>query len=178
MIKWQATVRRIAAFAVCVTAMSVLGNDAASARSRNTAKALRPVDLRPDDARFSSYTGEGVHYAITLQNDNLDRDVTIFPEPPLVLRRVNSGRSCSIDGGVWVRGDIYFARNESRLITHEYSGSSDEIIIYRTSDCKALSRVNLPERAWSVADQAITIGIACQTGGLKSCRRRQIIRFR
>ncbi|GAB2904568.1 type IV secretion system immunity protein Tsi1 [Uliginosibacterium flavum] len=115
-----------------------------------------PVDPAPP-GQFASYAGHGHAIDILLQSARPDREVDVFPEPPLILRRKDTQKSCEIDGGIWTRKDFYLDASERTLITVEFSGSSDSLNFYDTASCKRLASLDISGYAWAIGKNALTL---------------------
>src|SRR5262249_3297072 len=81
-----------------------------------------------EDTKLEWYIGRGKLIEIRFHNDRIGQDVEAFPEPPLKVSRADAKSACEIDGGIWVRDSVYLSADESSLLVHEYSGSSDTLV--------------------------------------------------
>ncbi|WP_293374843.1 hypothetical protein [Nevskia sp.] len=112
------------------------------------------------------YRGIGSRIEVIFRNERLNGPVDVFPEPPLTIQHVNSGKHCEIDGGVWVRAAVYLSGNEKALLVQEYSGSTDELIIYGTDHCEQRVRIDVTGKRWRVSGSAIHLSERCSDDAL------------
>ncbi|MFZ6654850.1 hypothetical protein [Undibacterium sp. TJN19] len=137
-----------------------LGNShAASCSLKNLL--VKPVTPGKKDV-FHGETS-GVEIRFTSLAD--DAEVDVFPEPPLLITQKQTNRQCEINGGIWVRKDVYLSQNEQVLVTHEYSGSNDFLMFYKTSDCSKIQEIDISYAKWKI--HGTTINVLPETDGKK-----------
>lgn len=97
--------------------------------------------LVADPAVPGSFVGSGKRIEVRFFNENAELpEPDAFPEPPVVLRDIATGGSCSItEGGVWARTPLLLSADERLLLTYQGSGSSAQWVMYDTGTCVAHS---------------------------------------
>ena len=110
------------------------------------------------------YSGHGKDVELQFSNEREQEPVEVFPEPPLRVldRRVNS--ACDIDGGIWVRKDVYLSADELTLLTREYSGNNEQLIFYATRTCRKLAEIDLTNARFSLERDRLVIRRAKAAG--------------
>lgn len=107
--------------------------------------AIQPAAVEPTD----TYIGRTAALELRFHNDKTAGPVEVFPEPPLIVKQLKTQRECAVkDGGVWVRQHVYASADGSTLVTHEYSGSNDELVFYDTQTCNKRAAVDVSKRQW------------------------------
>lgn len=76
--------------------------------------------------------------------------VDAFPEAPLMIRDLQTGKQCEVDGGVWVRNAVYLGAQGRTLMTHEYSGSNAFLVFYDTATCRKKFEIEVSTSAWTI----------------------------
>ena len=128
-----------------------------------------PVDpLEP--TRKDIFLGKGKTVELRFHNENMDREVDVFPEPPLTVFRPASGQTCEIEGGVWVRRSVYLSTDDNTLLVQEFSGSNDSLVLYDTASCNKRSTIDVSGARWKLSGSRITVGRQCSGEDLKTCR--------
>ena len=103
------------------------------------------------------FHGETSNLEIRFTSVADDADVDVFPEPPLLITQKQSNSQCNINGGIWVRKDVYLSQDEQVLVTLEYSGSNDFLMFYKTSDCSKIQEIDISYAKWKIRDATITV---------------------
>lgn len=117
------------------------------------------------------YVGHGRHLEVLFTHEGQAGEVDVFPEPPLVIKQRKDGKQCKIEeGGIWVRKSVFLDASEQHLLVHEYSGSNDSLVIYRTSDCKTIKTIDVSGLRWQVEGSQLVTGKACSADSLASCK--------
>ncbi len=86
-----------------------------------------------------------------------DAEVDAFPEPPLQVLQLATNTRCEINSGIWVRKDVYLSRDEQVLLTHEYSGSNDFLMLYNTATCVKLHELDVSASRWNISGNTIRV---------------------
>jgi hypothetical protein len=106
------------------------------AGDRASGVSLARLALRPVDEDGSRWGGQGKHVAVTFDNFGRKPDPEVFPEPPAVVTNASRRTRCTIDGGIWSRDMVWLSADESLVAFVTHSGSSAQLEIYRTSNCR------------------------------------------
>jgi hypothetical protein len=128
-------------------------------------------------ARPERFVGRGERAEIEFKNEQFERPVEVFPESPLIVRRIDSGKSCEIDGGAWARNAVFLNHSNSRLFVKEFSGSNERLVMYDTATCVAKTKLDVSNRAWQLQATQLVIGENCKSDGVESCRKLLKYRF-
>jgi Tse1 toxin immunity protein Tsi1 len=132
---------------------------------------LTQLPINPiTSARKDIFVGKGKIIEVRFRNENTSQMVEVFPEPPLTVRNQLSGRSCDIDGGVWVRQAVYLDADEKTLLVQEFSGSNDFLVFYDTTTCQKQSEIDVSGARWKISNNQISIGRQCSDEDMQSCR--------
>lgn len=116
--------------------------------------AIEPAAVEPTD----TYVGRTASLELRFHNDRTSGAVEVFPEPPLRVKHLPTQGECAInDGGVWVRRHVYADAQGQVLVTHEYSGSNDQLTFYDTRSCARLASIDVSNRTWVVEGGTILI---------------------
>ena len=117
-----------------------------------------PVAVEPAaPGEFALYRGVLGSLSLEFRNEKRDGEVSVFPESPLVLRDVQTGKRCEIDGGVWVRNAVYLSDDARVLMLQEFSGSSDQLVFHRTTDCRRMAALDISGAQWSLRDDGLQL---------------------
>lgn len=120
--------------------------------------AMAPLPVDPVDAsRRDVYAGKGKAVEVSFRNLSERAEVDVFPEPPMTLRRLRSGRVCEVDGGAWARRSLHLSTDERVLLVQEYSGSNDRLVFYDTATCKRRAEIDVSGAQWSVGADRIVV---------------------
>jgi hypothetical protein len=95
-------------------------------------------------------TGSAQQVEVCFFNAKEAGEIEVFPEALLTIRDLRSGKQCAVDGGVWVRKDVYLGAQGKTLLTHEYSGSNAFLMFYDTATCRKLSEVDVSTKKWTL----------------------------
>ena len=141
--------------------------------------ALKPIQIHQiTPERRDVFVGKGERVQLEFNNFSTGEEIEVFPEPPLVVRRLSKkGVACKIGGGIWTRKDVFLSKDESTLLVREYSGSNDSLVFYDTGSCKRRDEIDVSGARWSVSGSKVVVGTQCQDDTLASCRsiRRQTL---
>ncbi|BBB64071.1 hypothetical protein UNDKW_5798 [Undibacterium sp. KW1] len=132
----------------CILATQV---HAASCRLEN----IPVTPLKP--GQYETFHAKAKSLELRFHSDANDPEVDAFPEPPLQVLQLASNTQCEVDGGIWVRKDIYLTQDEQVLVTHEYSGSNDFLMFYKTADCTKLHELDVTASRWKIAGNTISV---------------------
>ena len=147
----------------------VLGFNADLAFTGNCA--LTRVLINPIESnRTDVFVGKGKTIEVQFRNESTRPVVDVFPEPPLTVNNQASGRSCDIDGGVWVRQSVYLSRDEKMLVVQEFSGSNDHLVFYDTNTCEKRSEIDVSMALWRISKNRISVGRECSGEDMRTCR--------
>ncbi|WP_186945931.1 hypothetical protein [Undibacterium hunanense] len=94
---------------------------------------------------------------LRFHSDTNDPEVDAFPEPPLQVLHNATHQQCEINSGIWVRKDVYLSQDEQVLVTHEYSGSNDFLMFYKTADCSKLHELDVSISKWQITGNIIHV---------------------
>ena len=121
---------------------------------REDRSAIEPAAAEPTD----TYVGKTASLELRFHNDKTSGAVEVFPEPPLVVKHLPTQRECRIDdGGIWVRQHVYASTQGQVLVTHEYSGSNDQLVFYDTRTCAKLASIDVSNKTWAVDGGAVLL---------------------
>lgn len=143
---------------LCVTAPSAFASDACF---------LQPVPIQPAASEpTDTYVGRTAALELRFHNDKTSGPVDVFPEPPLTVKQLGNQTECAIqDGGIWVRRHVWASADGRTLVTHEYSGSNDELVFYDTRSCARTAAIDVTGTQWTVDGRTVAI---TQAGKRKS----------
>jgi hypothetical protein len=151
----------------------VLSSNAALASGANCA--LTRVSIDPIDSnRTDLFVGKGKTIEVQFRNESTRPVVDVFPEPPLTVSNQASGRSCEIDGGVWVRKSVFLSPDEKILVVQEFSGSNDHLVFYDTNTCEKRREIDVSTAQWKISNDRISIGHGCSGEDMQTCRSRRV----
>jgi hypothetical protein len=115
---------------------------------------IEPAAVEPTD----TYVGKTAQLELHFHNETLNGVVDVFPEPPLLVKQLKTQAECAInDGGIWVRQHVYTGAEGHLLVTHEYSGSNDQLNFYDTRTCKKRASVDVSNLKWVIDGGTILI---------------------
>lgn len=119
---------------------------------------LENLPIKPlVQGKYDAFQGKTAHLDLRFSNDANTGDVDAFPEPPLQVFHTDTKTQCDINGGIWVRKDIFVSQGEQMLVTHEYSGSNDYLVFYRTADCSKVQEIDVSYAHWKIHKQALHV---------------------
>ncbi|HFT2129478.1 TPA: type IV secretion system immunity protein Tsi1, partial [Pseudomonas aeruginosa] len=82
----------------------------------------------------------------------------------------DSGNDCRIeDGGIWSRGGVFLSQDGRRVLMHEFSGSSAELVSYDSATCKVVHREDISGQRWAVDKDGLRLGQKCSGESVDSC---------
>jgi hypothetical protein len=131
----------------------------AAGQSFACACTLQKIDITPLGAENGdTYHGMSDDVEVLFHNDLKDRPVTLFPEPPMTLRRRQQVSECRVlDGGVWGRDGVWVAADGRTLVTTESSGSSQDLVFRDTRTCAKLATLDVAGVQWRVEGPALLL---------------------
>lgn len=117
--------------------------------------------------------GERIEVRFTHENPTI-AEPDAFPEPPATLLDKTSGRRCRIEeGGIWAREPLYLSRDETRLLTYEFSGSSGDLRVYDTRTCQRLLSRDISGQRMAIEGDQLILGSQCDGASAETCERRE-----
>lgn len=129
-----------------------------------------PVVEAPGDPS-GEYLAKRGSIEIVFRDFGSQHPVEVFPEPPLIVRDLGTGRECRIEeGGIWVRDAVFLSADGSTLVVKEYSGSNDWLAFYGTADCGKKAEIDLSAARWEIAGDRVRVGRDCSGEHFDSCR--------
>ena len=115
---------------------------------------VQPAAPEPTD----TYVGRTATLELRFHNDKAGLPVDAFPEPPLTVRQLKTGDECAIqDGGAWVRQHVYTGADGRTLVTHEYSGSNDELVFHDTHSCRRKAAIDVSNARWAIEGASVVV---------------------
>jgi hypothetical protein len=137
----------------------------------------RPLPLAAVQADRKFYAGQGKRVSLRFANDRTDSEPEVFPEGPLRIDGA-SGGSCEIPpGDIRVRNSVHLSSDEGSLLLLEYSGSNDSIVLYETTSCHQLAKVDVSGSKWALQPQGLVVGTNCSGDAVTSCSTTNIYEF-
>ncbi len=100
--------------------------------------------------KLDVFAGSAQQMEVRFINLKEQGDIEVFPEAPMTIRDMRTSKQCEVDGGVWVRKDVYLGAQGKTLMTHEYSGSNAFLMFYDTQSCRKLAEVDISTRKWAL----------------------------
>jgi hypothetical protein len=94
---------------------------------------------------------------VRFNNEKTEGNIEVFPDSPLIITNRKTNSACSIDGGVWVRKDIYVSDDSTVILAHEFSGSNDFLTFYDARDCKKIGEIDISNSVWRVGKLNISV---------------------
>jgi len=126
----------------------------AASASTSEACSLQPVSIQPAAREpTDTYVGRTAALELRFRNDKAGGPVDVFPEPPLMVKRLDT----RTDGGIWVRHHVWASADGRTLVTHEYSGSNDELVFYDTLSCARTAAIDVSVAQWTVDGRTVAI---------------------
>ncbi len=123
------------------------------------------------------FVGKMHSVEVRFRNESDNKEVEVFPEPPLLVTNLRTKKQCSLDGGIWVRDGVYLSANEQLLVTHEYSGSNDFLNLYDLNTCQKINEIDISEKNFSIQGNTVLIGAECGDSAMASCKTRKQIKL-
>ncbi|HCF7717252.1 TPA: hypothetical protein NIK55_002480 [Pseudomonas aeruginosa] len=129
------------------------------------------LEIVPQFGSPNMFGGEDEHVRVMFSNeDPNDDNPDAFPEPPVYLADRVSGNDCRIeDGGIWSRGGVFLSQDGRRVLMHEFSGSSAELVSYDSATCKVVHREDISGQRWAVDKDGLRLGQKCSGESVDSC---------
>lgn len=155
-----------------VAVLVVLG--ATPSRAQDVCQ-VKPVPLSAVGAGHASYGATVGPWRLTIRNEEAPRPATSFNEYPLEVTDTRSGKTCRIDGGIWIPAGFAAVQDQNRLVAIESSGSDVTLTVYDLPSCRALRRVPVPSGVVGFQGGDVRIGEQCKGHTLSSCRTSQAI---
>ncbi len=133
----------------------------AEAASPNATCAFRRLEILPtDQIDFTRFAGRGNNIGIEFKAD-FGRETDVFPDPPAVVNR-STNKSCNIEeGGIWLRRQVYITADESHLLSDQYSGSWEVLVVYDTGTCARLGEMKLDRRLVGIDRSTVSVETDC-----------------
>lgn len=100
--------------------------------------------------KIDTFLGKSEFVDIKFNNEKTEGNIEVFPDSPLIVTNKKTNSTCSIDGGVWVRKDIYVSDDNAIIMAHEFSGSNDFLSFFDTRSCKKTGEINISNSMWRV----------------------------
>lgn len=116
---------------------------------------LLPIEPLAQDQR-GIYAGKQGSVEVRFINEK-DGEPEAFPEPPMTIANLDSGKRCELDGGIWLRKAIYLSADGNTLMAQEYSGSADHLNFYDTRTCRKSGSVDVSQAKWHLALGSIKV---------------------
>ncbi|MBC3911186.1 hypothetical protein [Undibacterium umbellatum] len=127
--------------------------------------------LKP--GQYETFHAKAKSVELRFHSDANNPEVDAFPEPPLQVLHSANQSQCGINSGIWVRKDVYLSQDEQVLVTHEFSGSNDFLMFYKTGDCSKLHELNVSASRWKITGN--TISVQSMEGTMKNRRSRHYV---
>ena len=134
--------------------------------------ALQKIEIKPLAAENGeTYVGQSHDVEARFHNDVQGRAVTVFPEPPVTLRHLQSDGTCTIDdGGVWGRDGVWVSADGNTLVTTESSGSYEGLVFHDTHSCAKVGEIDVSGARWHVDGASVVLDHAVAPHGTKRGR--------
>lgn len=111
--------------------------------------------ISPD--KIDTFLGKSEIIDIKFNNEKTEGNIEVFPDSPLIVTNRKTNSTCSIDGGVWVRKDIYVSDDNMVIMAHEFSGSNDILSFYGTQTCKKTGEIDISNSTWKLEKLNISV---------------------
>lgn len=115
-----------------------------------------PIDPISSE-KYDIYLGSTEIIEVRFNNEKREGIIEIFPESPLTVTNRKLNNICLIEGGIWVRKDVYVSDDNLVILTHEYSGSTDMLNFYDTRSCKKIGHIDVSNAAWKLEKSNILV---------------------
>jgi len=144
---------------------------AACSASRAACELSRVEVEQAQPQRHDQFVGHQGRMELVFHNEKRGGPVDAFPEPPLIVRNVDTKQECRIEeGGIWVRGDVFLSTDGKTLMVREYSGSNDWLAFYETSNCMKVGEIDISNAKWKLRSPGIAVGQTCSGDDIESCQ--------
>jgi len=131
------------------------------------------IDVEPLKALPTLFVADGERMRVLFYNHakGADKTIDVFPDPPLIVQDKLSKKTCVIEeGGIWIREEIYFSKDERYLLSGEYSGSSCDIASYDMHSCQPVKRLDVSDNCrWRIEGNQAVLGGKCSGDDFASC---------
>ena len=107
--------------------------------------------------QYETFHAKSKSVELRFHSEANDPAVDAFPEPPLQVLQLAKNTRCEINGGIWVRKDVYLSQGEQVLVTHEYSGSNDFLMFYNTASCTKLHELDVSPSRLKITGDTIRV---------------------
>lgn len=121
------------------------------------------------------FLGKSEIIDIKFNNEKTEGYIEVFPDSQLIVTNRKTNSTCSIDGGVWVRKDIYVSDDNMVVMAHEFSGSSDFLSFYGTRSCKKIGEIDISNSMWRVEKLNISVSKQGATNSKKPIKPRMYL---
>lgn len=118
-----------------------------------TAKACTFINvaINPQTPEITnSYVGGNESIEIKFNNEITEGNIEVFPDSALAVSHKKQNLACLIEGGVWVRKDVYVSDDNMTILAHEFSGSYDALNFYDASNCKKIGEIDISDATWKL----------------------------
>lgn len=122
--------------------------------------------------KIDTFRGSSEIIDVSFSNEKTEGKVEVFPDSPLMITNKKTYHICRIDGGVWVRKDVYVSDDNLVVLAHEFSGSNDFLNFYNTRSCKKIGQIDISNSKWNLEKSNIVVIRQSATNGKKSKKRR------
>lgn len=100
--------------------------------------------------KIDTFLGSSENIEIRFDNEKLDGSIEVFPDSSLNVTNKRENTSCSVEGGVWVRKDVYVSDDNGTVLAHEFSGSNDFLNFYDTRRCGKIGSIDISNSTWKL----------------------------
>ena len=107
--------------------------------------------------KYDIFQGGNGTVDVRFDNEKTAGKIEVFPDTPIYVSNSASGADCTIEGGVWVRKDVYLSRDNTVLMAHEFSGSNDFLNFYDTQSCRKLGQIDISSSNWTFDKGGISV---------------------
>jgi hypothetical protein len=124
--------------------------------------ALQRIEIRPlTHENGPVYVGAAAGLQLRLRNEQQSGEVTAFPEPPLEILDRRGQAQCRLVGGIWARDSVFVSADGRTLLTLEYSGAWQALLLRDVRTCRKVGEIDLSaEPMWKIETDRIVIGDA------------------
>jgi len=164
--------------AVSLIASCPIADIRADAASPNEICSFQRLEILPTDRiDFARFVGRGNKILIDFKAD-FGKETDVFPDPPSIVNR-STNKSCNIEeGGIWLRRHVYVTADESRLLSSQYSGSWEALVVYDTGTCARLGEMKLNRRLLGIDSNTVSVETDCAASTrADSCARKFSVTF-
>lgn len=126
--------------------------------------------ISPDNTDI--FLGASEIIDVRFNNEKTEGNVDVFPDSPLIITNKKTNSTCSIDGGVWVRKDVYVSDDGMVVLAHEFSGSNDFLSFYDTRSCRKIGGLDISDSTWRLGEGDISVSRPEAANGKESIKLR------